>query len=356
MVHLLNMKNKFKKSLIFAAIVIVFFSIGCFSTPEKKKAKADQKIEAAAKKIEINDNQLEERGKSLVYGAAISIARETNRTPAVEITSKYIGLSQLTLGNPSVKDADIIRGITDDLFFQYNLKVAVKDDEIKEAKAKIAEGERKLAEFTQTIIELENSRDSLNKDYQSKLDAANKVNEKNAELAQKYNEIYGGINWLNPFAGLGHILKRLVFMGLGIGLIVILFKVAEIFYPALNIVGFVFGGIGKAVIKFAPRTKEFMGVVSSKVYDSFKATVKGLEQVKESLKKEDIESSLLAAFPADHLFEKKDVLELLQKHSEQILTIIKNNMDKNHDETTRAVVNYAKSDLGLEPVAKKVEI
>ena len=125
------------------------------------------------------------------------------------------------------------------------------------------------------------------------------------------------------------------------------FNILETFFPGLKIVSCIFGLAGKLVLKFSPAAKQFAGVVSNNVYKTLKMTVKGLGEVLDKLKNHPIEQELIQNFPDNYTFNKKEVIKLLDDYSIKIESLIKKEMDNTQDDTAKAIIQVAKSEVGL---------
>src|SRR4051812_49221641 len=97
-----------KKNGLIGILVVSFFLVGfggCVTTnPQKKLDLAQKKADIALQKINAQSSEITEKGKAFVFAAGYSNQQETNRTPAIDTSARFITLAQLSFGNPSVKD------------------------------------------------------------------------------------------------------------------------------------------------------------------------------------------------------------------------------------------------------------
>lgn len=327
----------------FILFLLIFSLSGCsvFKSNPQKKFQQSQKIEQKAKEaIIVKENEIEDKGKSFVFGAKYSNEKETNRTPAIEVSGRFLELARLTFGDPSVKDAMVVRKIADELIETYKA-------ETEEAKRGKIRAEEKLQKIVNEVVTLQKEKENLIEIYRKKIEASDKVNEQNAQKAAQWDEENSFINSINPFHDLLKFFKKLLIFGLIGGALIVVFHILEIFFPGLKIVSAIFGFLGKLALKFSPAAKKFAGVVSDNVYKTLKITVKGLQSVFDKLKNYPIEQDIIRNYPEDHVFSKKDVLRLLETHSEKIEQLIKEELDKVNDDNSRAVISIAKSETGI---------
>ncbi len=362
-----------KKNLLiaFCAIFLLGFGGSCQTTnPQKKIENAHKKADIALEAIDSQTSKIQDKGKAFVFAANYSNQQETNRTPAINTSARFLDLAQLTFGNPTVKDATTVKNIVDGLLFEKNFnesilsnRLAISESDIsfykKQSqiyKSKIDKAEDSLKSLTSDVINLQNEKVVLESKYKIKLEAVEKVNEQNADKAAKYDQENTFLNSINPFHDLAKLLKKLAILGTIGGLVIGAFRIAELFFPGLNIVGGFLGLIGKWIFKFAPKAKKMAGVVSSTVWDAFKVNVKALDSFFVSLSKGEIQGHILESIPNDAKLDKNEVSKLLDLYSDKVEIEIKNQLDKFHDEDSRGIVNLAKSDLGLSQVKQPENI
>lgn len=331
-----------KKQFIFILLLPLLLVLSC-RTPIEKQSKANQeaektKIESFEKQEEIND-----KGRAFVYGVNYNLDQiKSNRTVEIETAARFGDLAQLTLGNPSLQDAQKIREISDDL--------------ISRAEKKIQEGEAKLKVFVGKVEELNVEKQKLKEQYENDLDKIQRVALGNAEKAQKYEEEHTFWNSINPFYDLKNAFKKLFGWGVFLGVVVVLFNILETVFPQLKIVSVLFGWFFKIVSRIFPAMKSAAGVVSSTVYDGFKKVVLGYQHAIDALKNHPIEDEILKNFPDNKTFDKKEVKILLEQHSEQILELFRKEQMEHQNDETGAIVQTIKSETGIKPVAKKADI
>jgi hypothetical protein len=348
---------------LFALLFVVGFG-SCQTTPQQKLEKAKGKLALATQAIDSKSNEIEDKGKTLVYGANYANRLETNRTPAVNTSSRLLDLAQLSLGNPSVKDASNIKEIVDGLLFEaklseslLNTKLAASESDAsyfkkqsETYKKKVGEAEEKLTKLTTGIANLQSEKTELEKVFKEKQAAVEKVNTENATKAAKWDEENTFFNSINPFHDLLKLVKKLAVLGGIVGILVAGFRIAELFFPGLNIVGSILGFFGRWIFKFAPKAKKAAGVVSGVIWDAFKVNVKAIDSFFQTLARGEIESHILEAIPDDAKLTKNDLAKYFSLYGEKIEEGIKIELDKFHNEESRGVVNLAKTELGLKQV------
>lgn len=318
-----------KRFFLFLLLVPVLS--GCFQIPFLKKTKAEEKVAQTSKAIDKNQEKIEDKGKAFVYAANYVNKQETNRTPQINLESRFIDLAQLTLGNPSIQDAQLMRDIADGL-----LKDAIKDKEI---------AEKKLDEFSKEVIKYQKNEAALTEKYESALEKVNKINDQNAIKAGKWDA--ENSQWWNPFYDIFKLFKKLLILGLIGGVLFVGFHILEIFFPEVSFISSIFGFFGKILIKFFPKVKNAAGLVGASVLNGLKATVKGIDATFDKLKNYPIEQELLIGYPNDKLFNKSEVQALLEAHSERIHDLIKTELEKAGDDESKAVINLAKQEIGI---------
>ena len=364
---------------------------GCASAPNlfkksaiTQKEKVEQVVNDTKEKVEKLTTKIEDKGTAFVYGAKYSLSFETNKTHAINTSETFLNLATLTLGNPSVSDAKTIREITDNLLNKYKidlekakqgqlnaeLKVSQNEDEIKQIKSELKESEKReeaaikkveLGNKTLTTIEkelilLQKDKELLEGTLNKKIKDLEEVNKENAQMAAQYQVDNSFWAKINPFNSLFDFVKKLFGWGLFLGVVFIVFKVLEIFFPGLNILSVIFGGIGKMVMKIVPGISKAMGLVSVKVSEGFKGLVKATEDSLRKIEQVDIESQIIKNYPDDYKFNKSEVKVLLEQLSEEIEKLIKEELKEHTDNDSRALVSKAKIDLGIKSETKNIEI
>lgn len=338
--------SNMKKFLI---IFILLLLTGCGGNQVENLIKDNSKVEAATTAINKNQDKIEDKGKAFVFGAGYANQQETNRTPAIEVSSRFIDLAQLTLGNPSVNDAMVIKEITDGLLLEYKLKLAQTESEAKSYKKQIELAEIKLDNFSKEIVLLQTKEQSLKEKYEKEIKERENKNLENAQKAEKWD---AANQWWNPFTDLARALKKIAVLGLIGGVLVVLFQVGGTALgigPITSAIAGVFGGIIKLLFRFIPMAKKYAGVVGSSVFSALKTTTQVLQTTFNRLKNEDLESELLTPYPSDKLFTKEEVKGLLESHSLKIESLIKTELDKVGNDETRGVIMKTKEEIGLKP-------
>ena len=308
------------------------------SNPQKKFDNAQKQEQKAEKAIEAKTDQITDKSKSFVFGAKYSNEKELVRTPAIDVSSRFLDLAQLTLGPPNLQDSITIRKIADELIDSYKAET----DEAKKAKIK---AEKDLQAYVNQVVTLQKEKDGLVKVYQDKIEKLEKINQDNSVKAAQWDSENGFWQQFNIFSDIGKLIKKLFVLAIIGGLGFIVFHILEILFPGLKIISSILSLGGKIAMKFAPSIKNSLGLVSNNVYKTLKLTVTGLNSVFDKLKNYPIEQSLVQSYPEDYQFNKKEVISILESYSEQIEKMIKDELDKQNDATSRAIINVAKSDI-----------
>lgn len=328
-----------KKFTNFVPILLVCLLLtGCstFTSLKNKFFSADKRVQTAVQRVEKKQGEIEDKGRSFVFGAKYANEFETNRSPSINLSHDFLDLATMTLGPPSIKDAQTIQEITDSLLnrTQKDLASAIADK---------TKAEKRLQDYVGQVVTLQNESAKLSANYERELANLRKISEVNAVKASQYDAENGFWQSLNPLSDLWKFVKKLFILSLIVGGLIIVFHVLEVFFPGLKIVSTIFGGITRLALKFSPQAKKFAGVVSDSVYKSLKSTVQGLDNVFDKLKNQPIEQSLIQNFPDSHQFNKKEVLNLLEQHSENLEKLIKDELDKLNDNQSRTIVNAIKT-------------
>jgi len=362
------------KKSIFSLILLLLFvftpGMTCRKDAQIKYDKNVGLVDSTKKAIAKNETKIEDKGKAFVYGAKYANEQETNRTPAIDISSKFLDLAQISLGNPSLQDSILMRDITDNLLKEVKIKLELEkqrgdltEKELKESnklisayKKDIESANLQLNKFSNDIILLQKDKEILNNNLNKSLEKLDIVNKENADLAAKWQEENIWYKQLNPFTDLFSFFKKLFGWGIFLGIGFIIFKVLEIFFPALNILGVIFSPIVTCIKKFIPSAIKGASLISSKVYSGFKGLVKATEDALKKIEEMDIESKIIKNYPDDYKFTKTEVKTLLEQHSESIEAIIKEELKEHSTDEDRALVTKAKIDLGIKSEAKNIEI
>lgn len=325
----------------FLLILILFSLSSCAlfkSNPQKKFEAAQKQEQKAEKAIEVKTEQIQEKSKSFVYGAKYSNEKDTNRTAYLDVSGRFLDLAQLTLGPANLQDSITIRKIADELIDSYKAET----EDAKKAKIK---AEKDLQAYVNQVVILQKEKDGLVKVYQDKIEKLEKINEQNASKASQWDEENGFWQQFNIFRDIGKLIKKLFVLVIIGGLGFIIFHILEVLFPGLRIVSSILAFAGKIAMKLAPSIKSSLNLVSDNVLKTLKVTVKGLQSSFDKLKNHPIEQDLVQNFPDNYMFNKKEVLGLLEQLSLNIEKLIKTELDAQNDNSTRAVINVAKSEL-----------
>ena len=225
----------------FVCSVLIFISVGCFSLPSLKQASAEKKTAKIEQQIDKNSDSALEKIKNYSYAANYSLSLDPSPNKFSEVASDMTSKALIVSGPPTMKESSEFKSIVKGLVSTNDIEVmkAQKALDIKDAEVVRLQGELVI----------------LN----TKLD---KQQEKNTELA-KAN------------ASLGDFLARIkhwLFWGMIIvGILIAIHVLSVILPPPYNqpfhLVSLIFGLLGKAVAKFAPKAMEFASVVPKKAFD-----------------------------------------------------------------------------------------
>lgn len=356
--------NFYLKSSLFVFLIILTGCFGSLKKPDtvdkdylnkqKQSEKAKLEITAAEKKIE-------DKGRAFLHAAEYTLNQETNKTPHVLVTGTFLNYATLSLGKPSINDAKIVEEISDGLISGYkaeNIKLRLESStnkveiDILKSQLKAAESEAKAAnlkldKYTQDVVRLQNSEELLKKKYQNELDKLNEENLANAAKAAAWDDDNSLINSLNPLHDLAKFFKKLFTLSIVCGILFIVFKVLEVFFPALNILSALGSMIIGVVKKILPGAIQGAGLVGKSVLNTLSQVVQSNQSFMSTLKNMPIEDELLEKYPEDYIFEKKEVKELLLNLTDKTLAELQKELDKNLNEETRGVVSYVKAASGI---------
>lgn len=370
------MKNCFLFLIVWGVL-----TSGCGIFPKKPDGtpsnylKKEDKVEQTQKQIEAAEKKIENKGVSFLYGARLTLAQETNKTPHVVVSERFLDLATLSLGTPSISDAKIIDEISKGLIDEFKAKIEQEKSEslklriinsndrkeieslklelkLAESSAEKYDKSHKLAEklllsTEKNVSDLQEEIIKLGGKHESELKKLQDLNHENAAKAAAWEEDNGFWQQFNIFKDIFSLIKKLAVISLIGGVLFIGFKVLEIFFPAFNILGTVFGGIVKMISKFVPAAKNAAGLVSDAVYSGFKNIVKATENALNIIENHDIESQLLKNYPTDYKFSTQEVKNLLIQHSEQIEKIIKDELKIHTDSDDKGLIHRTKVELNL---------
>lgn len=356
------MKAKFPYLIVFLIILT-----GCFSTlnkpdgPRKEFSDKKEKTDKANSEIHKNEDLIKEKGATLIHGAGYALNLETNKSPEVKVASELISFAQLTLENVSVNEARKIEDIVDGLVKEVraeNLKLKIQNTtnkveiDILRGQLKLVESEgnaarQKMTAFQNEIIRLQNNEELLKKKYEAELGKLEKENLDNAAKAAAWDDDHTLISSLNPFKDIVSLFKKLFTLSVIGGILFIGFKVLEVFFPAVSLLSSVFGMIINIIKKILPKSFEFAGLVSSKVYDTLAQVVQANQNFLRDLEKLPLEDELIERYPENYNFTKKEVKELLLLLTDKTVSELRKNLDSTTNEETRGIISYVKADKGI---------
>lgn len=347
-----------------------------FPNPQQKEAAATAKVVKTQKSIDEATVKLNDKSRAFVFGAVYSNHQETNRTPAIDVSLRFLDLATLTLGNPSVQDAQTIKEIADGLLEKAKIDLeqaradaanariaaakskseaqAAKNDyndaqtQLEESKILKEAAEKKLTAFTGDVVKLQADKDSKIKTLEAQNVDLQKINDANAAKASQWDAENGFWASLNPLTDLFKFIKKLSVLTLVGGVLFGLFKILEIFFPELNLLG-AFGSVVVKVAKFiVPKAISGAGLVSSSVKTAFNGMVTATEKSLNVIENHDIESDLIANYPPDYKFSHDEVYKLLQDLSDKIQGIVKGNLVSSQaDSTLTTLIQNAKIETGI---------
>lgn len=340
-----------------------------------KQIQKEDKAEIALKAIEDNKKVLDNKASALVFGSQYTLKQETNKTPYIDVSLRFLELATLSLEKPSVKDANLMMEISDGLLKGYKEeaelakkkaaeaqgRAATSDKEKEEAKiaAKIAsdnyekakkdhlEAEKKLALYTQDLVKLQENEKVLTEKADKAELALKQFARENSGKAAEYDSEHGFWQQFNIFSDIMSLIKKLFTIGIIGCILVVAFKVVEVFFPALSIVSSIFGLVIKTITKLFPAAKSFAGLVGDGVKDALTALVKANHDVLKQLKDAPIEKELLESYPDDKTFTKKETEELLLKLTDKTVDYIEKKLLEHTDSDTRGIISYVKADAGI---------
>lgn len=360
-------------------LLVLGLTTGCALFDKKpggaseKQLEKENRAEIALKAIESNKKVLDNKASALVFGSKYTLEQETNKTPRVEVSLRFIELATLTLEKPSVKDANLIMEISDGLVKGYREeaelakkqaaeaqgRAAISDKEKDEAKiaARIAsdlaskarqehlDAEKKLALFTKDITVLQEREKSLIEKADKAELALKEFARENSGKAEVYDEENSFLNSINPFYDLMKFVKKLFTLSIVCVILFIVFKVVEIFCPALSIVSGIAGMILSVFKKLVPKAFSMVGMVSSSALDALRHVVKSQDDIFKKLKNEPFEQELIQNYPDSYQFNKKEVLDLLNQLTEKTVDSMEIVLSKVTNEESRGVITQIKQEI-----------
>ena len=240
-------------SSIILICLISLCLLGCQS-PFAKWFKADKKVDEVKQEITKNEDVAVEKTKGFIYGADISLELDPSPSIFSQTAEKFTDRARLTLGEPKMEEAVVIKEIVSNLT-STNQELVIK-------------GTEQLSEKDKEIIDLQQNITGLEEKLAVKESKLQAVSQENAKLATTWATIkkwFFGIIWV-----------------VGIGLVL---SVVSKFLPPpySSIIGIVAAPIGlfiKFIHGLVPAAKDFAGVVAKTTYDE---TNKALKQVVESI-------------------------------------------------------------------------
>lgn len=342
--------------------LFILMGASCESHPGKRPD-AQKAVTVAGKVVDSKKQEIISKGIAYVYAAgnALSKVPETNKAPEVVVGSRFIELAKLTLGPPSIEDAMKMDAIVDGLLKESKEAAALaqaraaESELLAETYKKEAEvfrqqrikAEKSLADFNGKVIILEKERGDLTKELQDRVEKLQNINDGIAAKADKWDEENSFWNSINPFYDLGKFFKKISVWALIIGLLFMIAKFGGVIFPALSgvtgVVDWFLGLVGKLVFRVSPSAKKSAGVVGDSVFSALEATVNGLEKSLDKIKNHPIEEDVLRFCPRTKMYNFNEVRDVLEQHSENILSIIKADLKEYHTFENRSVIKSVKN-------------
>lgn len=365
----------------YVVFVLAFFLCSCalFDSSVKspndnknleKALQTQEKVQLKNDLIKIAEDKLEDKGKSLLHGGRYVLNLSTNKTPEIDVSLRFLDLAQLSLGNPTIKDAQVIEGIADGLLAEYkaeNLRLKATAEtnrgEIKKLENAASQLEKQhrdaelqLKTFVGTVNKIQEEKVKLESELKKEQGKNNDLLEQLAVKADRFDEENSLLNSLNPFKDLFSFFKKMLGWGVILFVGFIVFQVIEIMFPGVAILSTIISIPIKVISRILPRALNFAGLVSNKVLDAASALVAANNDVIKSLKDEPLEEKLLENFPEDKTFTKKETLNLLFQLTENTLDMLISKLDKHLDSDTRGVVSQIKAKTGIKNENLNVKI
>lgn len=341
-----------KRLLLFLVIIVGLFSVGCRSLPSERVAKAQQKVEQTKAQIQDKNDAIVDKTRGYIFGADFALSLDNNPNKYSTVAKDMTGRARLTLGDPSMEDATILRDIINNL--------------LSTNQAIIVKGQKALAEKDSEVTALQNNIAVLQKTLEVKEQKSNAIALEMSKLGDTWFKIKRVFYWVVWIIGIG-----------------LLFSVlSKVLPPPYNsIAGIIyvpFGLLSKLIHALFPAAKQVAGVVASKTYEetkkAFTNVVDSIEQTKEQIQNKQVAISTtilaspgtlavpaVAAIPAiPPSFEVAAapavpavaaipaVPAVLAQPEEQHPGIeqLKTNLRSNLDEEDKKIINRTKEDLG----------
>jgi hypothetical protein len=392
------MKNR-TRYFTLLILCLSLFAWGCISfdpskvnDPLKDKRALDNKVKAIESALVTNKTLIEDKGRAFVHGGLYVLNQATNQTAEIKVAGRFLELATLSLRQPSMKDARTIEDIADGLLSQYKMEIAHSEslrleseadrmalsatnqvlklevNQLRERadqlqtesalyKKQYDKAEKDLSAFAGQIVTLQEEQRNLNKKHALERNQQDAQNTENALKAAKWDAENGFWSQFNIFADITKFFKKLFSLCILGGILFIAFKLLEIFFPAFNILGTIFGGLIRGVQRLVPSAVKSANLVGRSVWEGFKGTVKAIENTRAKLEREDIESDLMENYPDNYQFSKKEVHALLEKMSAKINDILTAELTAQQKEEGYALVQHAKAESGIKaPIRLKDEV
>jgi hypothetical protein len=286
------MRTFLNKGLISVVVLLLISLTGCalFSNPLRDFQKAAAKVEVNQQKIENNKDKIIDQGGKYAFATQVVLDADPTTNLYTQVASGLNKKTILTLGMPSVADANTLTTMSERLVSSDTNQVNL--------------GKKQLALLDAQIITLQKDKEALEVALTKSQDKFNIVSEANAGLANKWSKVVKVFWWIIY----------------GLIAVVIVKVLSAVLPPPYNtIVGIVAAPLGlivKGIQGAIPEVKTFAGVV----HKDYQTATEDLITVINKLK---------------------------EKHPD-IHQDISKEVYNNTDSTTSArVINQTKNDMGL---------
>lgn len=309
-----------KKLCCFLLILMVSLTfVGCFS-PISRHDSSLAKVEKYEKQIESQQLISSELGAQYVHGADYALSLETNKTPVVEVAKQLTERSVVALPSLTASNQFQVRTMVDNL---------VSTDEAINAKGRLAllTKDRRLSVAQEKIKALEDKLEAAESRFRD-------VTQENAAMANRW---YTMIKWI----------KIVIWTVI---ICIVLRIITVVLPPPYNSIGYIFdyiiGGFYKIVSKLFSAANTAAGVVNSNVKTAFVGVLEGVQNAKNKIYNEDIETSTLGS-DTTKSFSYAEVKSLLESQSEKAVDILKQELSVTTSKEDKSLISGTKSENNI---------
>ncbi len=247
--------------LKYLPIFLLILCLSSCSTPIGKFFSKTKKVEDVKRDISKNEDKTVEVGKTYIYGADYTLSLDPNPNRYNEVAKGFTQRSLLTLGNPSMEEANELREIVKNL--------------ISTNQSLIIKGQKALAEKDEKVADLQKENNELLEKLGVQEAKLNAVNAENAKLATTWKRITSSFWWIVWIVVIGFVLSIL----------------GKVLPPPYNSIAMIVAAPVGLVIRFfiglLPSAKKAAGVVAEKTHEESQSALEKLVLSINELKKQN---------------------------------------------------------------------